>query len=67
MNNASNISQQDNIYTFEPPVPAPLLQQNTAINTNKVLTVQGNYVYPMKENGRIEAGYKATIRNKAMD
>lgn len=67
MKNGSDISQQ-NFGTLDlNPEGNPLLQQNIARNTNRALTVQGNYVYPMKEDGRIEAGYKAAIRDMAMN
>jgi outer membrane receptor protein involved in Fe transport len=65
MNNVSDISQQDFLAPGSP-TGNPFLQQNVAHNINKALTVQGNYVYPMMEDGRIEAGYKAAIRDMVM-
>jgi len=67
MNNGADINQQDYLFQGSEPVGDPFLQKNTAVNTNKSLTVQGNYVYPMNENGRIEAGYKAALRDMSMD
>ena len=61
------ISQQDHLFQGSEPVGDPILQKNTAFNTNNALTIQGNYVYPMNENGRIEAGYKAALRDMSMD
>lgn len=66
MNNGSDISQQDFVAQGMEPIGNPLLQQNIARNTNKALTLQGNYIYPMEEDGRIEAGYKAELRDMAM-
>jgi outer membrane receptor protein involved in Fe transport len=66
MENRSDISQQDFSTPGLSPDGNPMLQQNIAHNTNKALTVQGNYIYPMKEDGRIEAGYKAAFRDMAM-
>lgn len=42
-------------------------QKNGAHNDNKMLTIQGNYVYPMINGSRLEAGYKADIRNINMN
>ena len=66
MNNEADINQQDYLLQGFEPVGDPFMQKNTAVNTNKLLTVQGNYVYPMNENGRIEAGYKAALRDMKM-
>jgi outer membrane receptor protein involved in Fe transport len=67
MNNGADINQQDYLYQGSEPVGDPFVQKNTAVNTNKSLTVQGNYVYPMDENGRIETGYKAALRDMTMN
>ncbi len=66
MNFGTNINQQDYLSQGSEPIGAPLLQQNTALNNNKDLTIQGNYIYPMKDDGRIEAGYKAALRDMTM-
>jgi outer membrane receptor protein involved in Fe transport len=63
----TDIIQQDYLSQGSEPIGDPFLQQNTALNNNKTLTVQGNYIYPMKNDGRIEAGYKAAIRNMTMN
>jgi len=67
MEAGTDISQQDYLNQGSETVGDPFLQKNTAFNTNKALTIQGNYVYPMNENGRIEAGYKAALRDMSMD
>ncbi len=66
MENGIDINQQDYLAQGSAPVGDPFLQQNIARNTNKALTLQGNYVYPMEEEGRIEAGYKAAFRDMKM-
>jgi len=66
MENGADIDQQDYLAQGGELVGDPFLQQNNARNTNKALTVQGNYTYPMNEDGRIEAGYKAAIRDMTM-
>ena len=66
MENGIDIMHQDFLTQDSSPAGKPLLQQNIACNTNKVLTFQGNYIYPMKEDGRIEAGYKAAFRDMVM-
>jgi outer membrane receptor protein involved in Fe transport len=66
MNNGTNINQLDYLAQGSELIGTPLQQRNDAVNNNKSLTVQGNYVYPMNENGRIEAGYKAAFRDMAM-
>jgi outer membrane receptor protein involved in Fe transport len=66
MEAGTDIIQQDYLSQGSEAIGDPFLQQNNARNTNKSLTVQGNYVYPMNENGRIEAGYKAALRDMTM-
>ncbi len=63
----SNINQQDYVAQGSELIGNPFLQKNTTVNSNKTLTVQGNYIYPMKDNGRIEAGYKAAFRDMTMN
>ena len=67
MNNGSDIMQQDYLTQGSSPLGNPLQQQNIARNSSKLLTVQGNYIYPMNEAGRIEAGYKAAISDMGMN
>jgi len=67
MDNGADINQQDYLALGSEPIGNPFIQKNTAINANKSLTVQGNYIYPMDKNGRIEAGYKAALRDMSMD
>lgn len=63
----SYINQQD----FDPvtliPTAGKSSQWNKSQNSNKNLTLQGNYEYPMISGSRIEAGYKADIRDLWMD
>ncbi|NVO20221.1 MAG: TonB-dependent receptor [Bacteroidetes bacterium] len=66
MDNGSDIRQQDYSSDGGTSIGIPLLQNNTALNDNNLLTLQGNYVYPKEEAGRIEAGYKAAIRDMKM-
>lgn len=42
-------------------------QWNVADNKNQMLTVQGNYIYPMATGSRIEAGYKASVIDMLMN
>jgi outer membrane receptor protein involved in Fe transport len=42
-------------------------QWNYSENNNLMLTIQGNYVYPMVSGNRLEAGYKADMRDMMMD
>jgi outer membrane receptor protein involved in Fe transport len=67
MNAGTDIYQQDYAYQGSEPTGDPFQQKNTAINVNKSFTAQGNYIYPMNESGRIEAGYKAALRDMSMD
>lgn len=67
MTSEAFIDQQEyDILTGEP-ANAPLKQYNTSGNENKMLTLQGNYVYPMENGSRLEAGYKADVRDINMD
>lgn len=67
MNGDSYISQQDfDINT--PTVPTSTSRQwNESDNKNQMLTIQGNYVYPMATGSRIEAGYKASVWDMLMN
>ena len=67
MDNGSNINQQDYIAPNSGTTGSPLLQKNDAVNNNVLYTLQGNYIYPMESGARIEAGYKAAIRDMSMD
>lgn len=66
MNNGSDINQQDFTHQGGESIGEATKQKNDAINDNKSFTLQGNYIYPMLKGGRIEAGYKAAIRDMAM-
>lgn len=66
MTGVTDIIQKDYMFQGSELIGDPFQQSNTARNVNKGLTVQGNYVYPMNENGRLEAGYKAALRDMTM-
>ena len=66
MENGNDIATQDYDAEGSSPIGLPYLQQNIARNDNKAATFQGNYIYPMDEDGRIEAGYKVALRDMAM-
>lgn len=62
----SYINQQDyNLISGTPTGKSS--QWNVSENDNLMLTIQGNYVYPMISGNRLEAGYKADIRDMLMD
>lgn len=67
MNSDSYITQKDfNLNSLD--IPSSISKQlNTSDNKNQMLTVQGNYVYPMSTGSRIEAGYKASVKNMLED
>ncbi len=66
MDNGSDITQNDYTAQNGEAIGVPLLQKNEAVNNNKMYTLQGNYIYPMENGDRIEAGYKAAIRDMLM-
>jgi outer membrane receptor protein involved in Fe transport len=66
MNNGSDISTKYFLSEGSDGIGLPYLQKNTARNDNKALTIQGNYIYPMDADGRVEAGYKVALRDMAM-
>ncbi len=45
------------------PLPNPLLQKGLSNNNNIQWTIQSNYINPTVEFGRIETGFKITLRN----
>lgn len=58
MGSNNNINQSD-IGTSS----LPVLQQNISSNTNKMYLAQLNYVTPLGDFGRVETGFKSTIKN----
>lgn len=66
MDGGTDINQQGYNFQGSEPIGNPFLQSNNARNANKGLTVQGNYIYPMNEGGRIETGYKVALRDMTM-
>ncbi len=61
------IEQQEYNILTGAPEGVPLNQWNVSGNENKMLTVQGNYIYPMANGSRLEAGYKADYRDIDME
>lgn len=45
------------------PLPNPLLQKGLSNNNNIQWTIQSNYINPIVDFGRIETGFKITLRN----
>jgi len=66
MENGSDISTQYFVSEGQEAIGLPNLQKNTARNDNKAVTLQGNYIYPMDADGRVEAGYKVSLRDMSM-
>lgn len=67
MNSDSWITQND-YDVNQPTEPTSTGKQwNISGNNHQMLTVQGNYVYPMATGSRIEAGYKASVHDMNMD
>ncbi|HLN52264.1 MAG TPA: TonB-dependent receptor [Lentimicrobium sp.] len=67
MDGTSFINQYSFDVVSQLPIYDTLRQQSIADNAHKVLTIQGNYVYPMQNGSRIEAGYKADIKDIRMN
>ncbi len=65
-NNQWNTQTDFDLNTFEP-LDYIQKQHNIASNNNTFYTVQGNYIHPFANGSRVEAGYKATLRDLAMD
>lgn len=66
MDNFNHISQQDYVTPGGDLTGSAILQKNDAVNNNKMLTLQGNYAYPMENGSRIETGYKVAVRDMKM-
>lgn len=66
MTSNSFITQQDYNVITSLPQGMSSRQWNINNNNNDVITIQGNYVYPMVSGSRIEAGYKGDIREIRM-
>lgn len=47
---------------FTPSDAPPDLQRNLGNLSNKIITMQADYLQPVRENGKLEAGYKSIIR-----
>ncbi len=66
MNHNSYINQQAFDISTSLPAGDATRQWNESDHNNDVLTLQGNYVNPMANGSRLEAGYKADIRDILM-
>lgn len=55
--------EQTNFDLSMNPLPNPLLQKGLSNNNNIQWTIQSNYINPIVDFGRIETGFKITLRN----
>lgn len=62
MNRDENFTQ-NNFDLNMNPLPNPLLQKGLSDNNNIQWTIQSNYINPIVDFGRIETGFKITLRN----
>lgn len=67
MESNSRITQNDYDVNFPAEPTSTGKQWNISGNSHQMLTVQGNYVYPMATGSRIETGYKASVHDMNMD
>jgi outer membrane receptor protein involved in Fe transport len=58
MNRTENIDQAEFIGSS-----LPVLQKSVSANTNKMFVIQSNYIHPIGDIGRIEAGFKNNFKN----
>ncbi len=64
-NNQWNMQTDYDLNTLLP-LDSNQKQHNIASNNNTFYTIQGNYIHPFASGARLEAGYKATMRDLAM-
>ena len=55
--------EQTNFDLSMNPMPNPLLQKGLSNNNNIQWTIQSNYINPIVDFGRIETGFKISLRN----
>ncbi len=55
--------EQTNFDLSMNPLPNPLLQKGLSNNNNIQWTIQSNYINPIVDFGRIETGFKISLRN----
>jgi len=62
----SDIEQNyyDNIMTDD--ILSTILQRSNSNNTNKMWVIQSNYVHPYESLGRLETGFKSSIKHTTM-
>jgi hypothetical protein len=62
--NQTNIlfNNQDYDLDFTPSDELPLLESNIRGVDNRIITLQADYVHPLGNEGKLEAGYKSTMR-----
>lgn len=63
MDRNENIIQTNFNTNLTPSSTQPLLQKGVSDNTNRQWTIQSNYVNPIEGFGRIETGFKTTLKN----
>jgi len=63
MNSTSNTNQQYYATDLNPIVPATSLQNALSSNTQKTLLIQANYIQPLGTFGRLETGFKSSIKD----
>ncbi|MEW6196813.1 MAG: outer membrane beta-barrel family protein [Bacteroidota bacterium] len=66
MNSESNINQQ--YFDVETGQPNDDLSQQKSLsdNSNRLFLIQANYIQPLNELGRLEGGFKSTMKNLKM-
>jgi len=70
INKNSMEGTQDIIQTELPFIPEtqnPARQNSGSSNGNLMFMIQGNYISPVGRAGRIEAGFKSTVKDQAME
>lgn len=63
MNRDENFNQRNFNPDLTPTTGPDLLQKGLSDNKNKEWTIQSNYINPIEGFGRIETGFKATLKN----
>lgn len=66
MNNDTKITQQYFNTSFGAVITNPSLQRSLSDNTNKTWLVQSNYIQPLGNLGRLEGGFRSTIKDLRM-
>lgn len=64
MTGDQNITQTEFTRGFDPLKPA--LQFSSSRNTNMMYVAQANFVNPLSNGGRVETGFKSTLKNLSM-